>query len=74
MSLIMGGEGGGSGWSHAALLCPGKMQGRPGFLGIPYTGAFKNGYTVYCSLVFGISLSLNFRYEVYLGIILVIFG
>ena len=47
-------------------------QGRPGFLGIRYTGVYgilqlKYGYSVY-------HFPLNFRYKVYLGIILVIFG
>ena len=39
-------------------------------------GLFKSGIWYIAALirVFGISLSLNFRYKVYLGIILGIFG
>ena len=39
-------------------------QGRPGFLGIRYTGAFQIGYTVYCSLNTGIRYITFFEFQV----------
>ena len=41
-----------------------KFQGRPGFLGIRYTGAFKIGYTVYYSLNTGIQYITFFEFQV----------
>ena len=39
-------------------------QGRPGFLGIQYTGALIIGYTVYCSLNTGIRYITFFEFQV----------
>ena len=41
-----------------------QNQGWQGFLGIRYTGAFKIGYTVYCSLNTGIRYITFFEFQV----------